>query len=146
MKKEIMVFILALTVLAEVTADFTANKTPWCKINNNKARFNVRYQRQRPESLLKLYQKLIRLRLEHPELRYGDYKFHCIGENVLAYERVYEKKAALVVINPHGKDQTIRSGDISGTYRNLLDGRIIEIAPQHAIPAGDCYLLEPMEK
>ena len=130
----------------QVTAGFTTNKNPWCGLNNNKDPYNVRYQQQSPDSLLKLYQKLIRLRLKYPELRYGDYKFHCVGENVLAYERVYNNKAILVLINPQDKDQTIHSRHISGTYHNLLNGKIIEIATQHTVPAGGYYLLDQMEK
>ena len=84
--------------------------------------------------------------MKHPELRYGDYKFHSVGKNVLAYERVYEKNAVLVLINPSGKEQTIRSGTISGSYRNLLDGRTIAIARKYVLLAGAHYLLEPIKK
>jgi glycosidase len=130
----------------KVTAGFTSAKAPWHKINDNKAPYNVRHQRRSPDSLLKLYQKLIRLRLEHPELRYGDYKFHSVGKNVLAYEKVYEKSAVLVLINPSGKEQTIRSRRISGSYCNLLNGEAIEVTPKYVMPPGSCYLLEPIER
>ena len=130
----------------EVTAGFTRSSAPWQKINDNKTPYNVRHQQRSPDSLLKLYQKLIRLRLEHPELRYGDYKFHSVGKNVLAYERVYEKSRVLVLINPSGKEQTIRSRRISGSYRNLLDGKTIEITRKYVMPPGSHYLLEPMEE
>jgi glycosidase len=130
----------------EVTAGFTRSSTTWQKINDNKTPYNVRHQQRSPDSLLKFYQKLIRLRMEHPELRYGDYKFHSVGKNVLAYERIYEKSRVLVLINPSGKEQTIRSQRISGSYRNLLDGRTIEITRKYIMPAGAHCLLAPMEK
>lgn len=130
----------------EVTAGFTRTKAPWQKINDNGPPYNVRYQQQSPDSLLKLYQKLTLLRREHPELRYGDYKFHSVGEDVLAYERAYKENRILVLINPSGKKQTIRSGAITGRYRSLLDGKTIEITPKYVILAGAHYLLEPIEK
>ena len=130
----------------EATAGFTRNNAPWQKINDNQPPYNVRYQQQSPDSLLKLYQKLILLRQQQPELRYGDYKFHCVGQDVLAYERVYKEKRILALINPSGKEQTIRSREISGSYRSLLDDKTIEITPQYVMPAGAHYLLKPMEK
>lgn len=130
----------------EVTAGFTRTKAPWHKINDNKPPYNVRHQQRSGDSLLKLYQKLIRLRMEHPELRYGDYKFHSVGKNVLAYERVYEKNAVLVLINPSSKEQTIRGRRISGSYRNLLDDKAVEITRKYLMLPGSCYLLEPMEE
>jgi glycosidase len=130
----------------EVTAGFTRNKAPWHEINDNKAPYNVLHQQQTPDSLIKLYQKLIRLRLERPELRYGDYKFHSVGKNVLAYERVYQNNRVLILINPSGKEQTIRSRSISGSYRNLLDGKTIEITRRYVMPPASYYLLAPMEK
>ena len=130
----------------EVTAGFTRNKTPWHKINDNKAPYNVRYQQQFPDSLLKLYQKLTRLRLECPELRYGDYKFHSVGENVLAYERVYEKNRVLVLINLSGKEQTIRGRGIIGRYRDMVNGETIEITRKYVMLASDHYILEPIKK
>jgi len=64
----------------------------------------------------------------------------------LAYERVYEKSRVLVLINPSGKEQTIRNRRISGSYRNLLNGETIEITRKYVMPAGAHYLLAPMEK
>ena len=84
--------------------------------------------------------------MKHPELRYGDYKFHSVGKNVLAYERVYEKSRVLVLINPSAKEQTIRGRTISGSYRNLLDGKAIEITRKYLMLPGSCYLLELMEE
>jgi glycosidase len=130
----------------KVTAGFTRNKAPWQKINDNKAPYNVRHQQRSDNSLLKLYQKLIRLRLEHPELRYGDYKFHSVGKNILAYERVYEKSAVLVLINPSAKEQAIRGRRISSSYRNLLDGKTIDITHKYVMLPGSHFLLELMEK
>jgi len=130
----------------EVTAGFTRRSAAWQKINDNEPPYNVRYQQQSPDSLLKLYQKLTRLRREHPELRYGDYKFHSVDEDVLAYERVYKENRVLILINPSDKEQTIRGGAITGRYRSLLDGKTIEITPKYVILAGVHYLLEPMEE
>lgn len=130
----------------ELTAGFTRNKAPWHKINDNKAPYNVRHQQRAPDSLLKLYQKLTRLRRQRPELRYGHYKFHPVGKNVLAYERVYKKNRVLVLLNPSGKEQTIRSRAITGRYRSLLDGKTIEITPEYVIPVGAHYLAEPIQK
>ncbi len=128
----------------KITAGFTDAKKPWHKINYNNATYNVACQQRSSDSILKFYQKLINLRLKLPELRYGRYRFHSIGKNILVYQRIYKKRSVLILINLSNKKQTFNYRAIRGRYKNLLTGRKIKIADGFVMPVGQFLLLKPL--
>ncbi|MGV3538642.1 MAG: alpha-amylase family glycosyl hydrolase [Rufibacter sp.] len=84
---------------AGYNAGFTTS-TPWRSLNANANQFNVDLMQSDPVSLLSHYKKLIRIRQEQPTLRKGYYQEMTSGNaSVLAYGRVYEQQAALIISN-----------------------------------------------
>ena len=61
---------------------------------------NVESQIDDENSVLNYYRELIRIRKENPIIIYGDYKLHYKNsKNLWVYERNYEGKRMLVVLN-----------------------------------------------
>ncbi len=54
-----------------------------------------------------IYSKLTELRTTSTEILYGDFKFHLIQDDVMAYSRAYFGKQAMVFFNKSGVDQEI---------------------------------------
>lgn len=125
----------------ETTGGFTNAKQPWDKIGNNKNPYNVEYQRGVKDSLWRLYQKLIELRLSHPELRYGGYEFYCKGTGLLAYERSYGGEQVLVLMNPSGKELGVEDVRVHGRYKDLLTEKVVEVGGDLRLKNGEHYLL-----
>ncbi|WP_028670779.1 glycoside hydrolase family 13 protein [Saccharospirillum impatiens] len=67
--------------------------TPWLAVNPNTRHINVASQQSDPESVLSYYQRLIRLRRDHPTLIYGQYDL-LLEEHpqVFAYCRTAEER------------------------------------------------------
>jgi alpha-glucosidase len=86
-------------------AGFTTG-TPWLKVNPNHAKINVEEQLGRPDSVLRYYQKLIRLRKANPTLVYGRYALLLPDhEHVYAYTRTLEEETFLIAVNLSGEEQ-----------------------------------------
>lgn len=86
-------------------AGFTTG-TPWLKVNPNHAEINVEEQLGRPDSVLRYYQKLIRLRKANPTLMYGRYALLLPDhEHVYAYTRTLEEETFLIAVNLSGEEQ-----------------------------------------
>ena len=59
---------------ASANAGFTSGK-PWMKVNDNYTDINVKEQQHNPNSLLKFYQKMLKLRKEYKDLFiYGSFE------------------------------------------------------------------------
>ncbi len=126
----------------EVTAGFTTNGRPWYAVGDNSDPYNVAYQKAAQDSLWKLYQKLIRLRLSHPELRYGGYRFYCRETGLLAYKRSYAGEGVLVLVNPGEKKLTVADRGLYGEYTNLLTDRPVTIDAAFRLNRMEYYLLK----
>lgn len=80
-------------------AGFTTG-TPWLSVTPNYSTINVADALNDPRSIFFTYQKLIRLRKEHPLLIFGDYKILTnTEEEVYSYIRTYQNKSWLIVTN-----------------------------------------------
>lgn len=80
-------------------AGFTTG-TPWLKLNENCASVNYEADRKDPDSIFAFYQKLIRMRREHPAIIEGNLEFLLQDdEHVLMYLRRCEKETLLVIAN-----------------------------------------------
>jgi alpha-amylase len=81
------------------TAGFTSGQ-PWEALDESYAVYNVATQTDDPASLLNHYRNLIRLRGEHPALRYGDWALVESSERpVYSYLRYTDEETLLILIN-----------------------------------------------
>jgi len=80
-------------------AGFTSG-TPWIKVNPNCREINVRQALADPDSIFYYYQKLIRLRKEHPVMVYGEYNLILEDHpQIYAFTRTLEGDCLLVMLN-----------------------------------------------
>ena len=80
-------------------AGFTVG-TPWIKVNPNYQEINVEQALADPNSVFYYYQKLIRLRKEHPVIVYGRYDLILDDdEAIYAFTRTGEHERLLVILN-----------------------------------------------
>jgi oligo-1,6-glucosidase len=81
------------------SAGFTTG-LPWIKVNPNYSAINVSGSLADPDSIFYYYQKLIRLRREHPVIVYGRYDLLCEAhEQVYAFTRHWKHERLLVILN-----------------------------------------------
>ncbi len=83
---------------ASANAGFTTG-TPWLAVNRNYRRINVEAQRNDPFSVRSYYKEMIRIRSLSQTLRYGSFKLLEATGRLLVYERKYEGRHALVLLN-----------------------------------------------
>lgn len=83
---------------ATIHAGFTTGE-PWLPLARYASVVNVAAQREDPYSMLSLYRHLIALRRSEPALAAGAYHGHGVAGDVLAYERAWEGRRVLVVLN-----------------------------------------------
>jgi len=80
-------------------AGFTTG-TPWIKVNPNFAAINVKQALADPDSIFYYYQKLIRLRKEHPIMVYGTYDLILDAHTeIYAFTRTWQDDRLLVILN-----------------------------------------------
>ena len=79
-------------------AGFTSADMTWLPLSPDYATNNVAYQTAQPNSHLKIFKELTKLR-KHPVLRQGDYEGKLVNEKiVLIYRRWYGEEDLVVVI------------------------------------------------
>jgi alpha-glucosidase len=78
-------------------AGFTTGK-PWLRLDRNYRANNVKVQRETPQSMLRLYHKLITLRQNEPSLHIGDYVPVFADHQMIAYVRKHENDQAFLVL------------------------------------------------
>jgi oligo-1,6-glucosidase len=92
----------------EKNAGFSDAETTWLKVNPNCHQINVRQQEGDSNSILKFYQKLIKLRKHTPTLIYGSYEDVLPQhQDIWAFSRKLDKECLLIVCNFSGKEQAI---------------------------------------
>jgi oligo-1,6-glucosidase len=80
-------------------AGFTTG-LPWIKVNPNFAAINVKQALADPDSIFYYYQKLIRLRQEHPIIVYGTYDLILDAHReIYAFTRTWQDDRLLVILN-----------------------------------------------
>ena len=82
-----------------VNAGFNDGGKPWLKINENYKEINVKANLEDPNSIWHYYKDLITLRRSTEGLIYGDYVPVKANKNLMVFERHYEDKKYLVVVN-----------------------------------------------
>jgi oligo-1,6-glucosidase len=117
-------------------AGFTTG-TPWIRVNPNYKEINVEQALADPDSVLRYYQRLIRLRKENPVIVYGRYELILEAhEEIYAFTRTLDEDRLLVVLNfTKGTPVFAMPTHISCTALELL------ISNYAVDPAEDCHLL-----
>jgi alpha-glucosidase len=96
-------------------AGFNKGTKPWLPVGPDYATRNVASQQGDPNSVLKWYRALIRLRREHRAFS-GDYVSVNLNDpNVLGYLRVSPKGTALVLLNMSGQPSQLSLSDAQVT-------------------------------
>lgn len=83
---------------ASLHGGFTTD-TPWIGVNENYPVINAEAVLEDPDSIFYTYQKLIRLRKEHPIIVWGEFELVDTVDEVISYYREYEGERWLVVTN-----------------------------------------------
>ena len=73
--------------------------TPWLHVNPNHQEINVDAALADKNSVFYTYQKLIKLRKDHPIVVWGEYELQGTADKVFSYKRTFENKTWLVVAN-----------------------------------------------
>lgn len=90
-------------------AGFNAGAKPWLPVPPSAQTHNVQTERQDSNSVLSLYQAVLKLRHDNPAVREGTYvPLNENDPNVMSYLRRYRSDAVLVVINMSGHGQTAK--------------------------------------
>jgi alpha-glucosidase len=88
------------------TGGFTSGK-PWLPISPDHQYLNVESERENPQSMLRLYRRLIALRRSEPALSVGNYAPVESEGDIVAYIREYESRRMLVVANLGHRPQSV---------------------------------------
>jgi alpha-glucosidase len=119
-------------------AGFT-HGAPWLRLGADWPTRNVEAQERDPDSMLRLYERLIALRRREPALHQGRYEPLEGGHDVLAYARVDGTRRLVVLLNFGSTRSAIAPG--------LLHADGVVLASTHAasVAATAPALLEPFE-
>jgi len=82
---------------SEEGAGFTKG-TPWLKINKNHRKINFKEQKNRTDSILTFYKKMIALRSASHTLKYGDFAPAYTDKQVMSYTRTITGEEQFIII------------------------------------------------
>ncbi|TDC48708.1 DUF3459 domain-containing protein [Jiangella ureilytica] len=109
----------------------------WLPVSRDLARLNVEAQVRDPESMLRLYRALTRLRHASPAVRRGSITFDAGTESVLAYRRTEGSDRKLVLLNLTDRPATV---PLPVDGRVLLSTASPAGAPARRVAAGEFAL------
>jgi oligo-1,6-glucosidase len=118
------------------TSDGFSQAVPWLAINPNQKDINVKSQMMQEKSVLKYYKKMINVRKENKPLVEGTISFIKTPKGVLGFERTYQDKKLLVVINLTNKVKKMalhRSQILINNYETVLKHKLM---PYQALIIG----------
>ncbi len=107
----------------EENAGFSAKGvTTWLPINPNfQNGINVASQENDPNSLLTFYKKMLRLRKNHPALKFGEYDLVPQGnEKVFCFTRAFQGNALLIAINFSASQQKVQFAGKNTRFRTII--------------------------
>jgi alpha-glucosidase len=84
-----------------------SEKEPWLPLMENFKKINVEQQKEKKDSMLNFYNRIIALRQKEPAFQIGRYEPILSGKNLLAYKRVYMEKQFLVVLNLGNSEENL---------------------------------------
>lgn len=88
---------------------------PWLPLSDDWQAHNVARLVERPNSILRLYQALLRLRRDHVTLRAGDISLVAAPVGLLAYERIFDTDRIRIVLDLAGE-----GGEMAETFGEIL--------------------------
>ncbi len=111
--------------------------TPWINLNSNFKTLNIKDALKNQNSLLNYYKALIALRKQEPSLIYGAFKKIPSKKNVYHYERSYNGKTLIIILNHQNKtinynlNQSLTQGKT--LLSNYQDGKENQLRPFEAV-------------
>lgn len=115
---------------------------PWLPLADDYETCNVEAEKEKPDSMLSLYRKLIDLRQKEPALHIGDFIPLALNDELMVYKRKYKKSEFIVAINfgqnttPYkageGVKGTVKAATFAEAEGKLLKGTI-EVPGEEAI-------------
>ena len=121
----------------EANGGFTTG-TPWLALNPNYKEINVEAELQNPDSVFHTYQKLIKLRKDHPIVVWGDYELLETNSNVFTYYRTLGEERWLTVVNLSNSEEEISINArfnkvlVANTENEVTDLRAYKLSPWQA--------------
>ncbi len=112
---------------ASDNAGFTTG-TPWLGVNGNYRKINVESQMNDPFSVRSYYKDMIQVRACSETLRYGTFKLLDSKRGLLVYERKFEGRHAIVLLNFRGRKRAVGYAGqvvISSAGREMFDGVLL---------------------
>lgn len=112
---------------AEENAGFTTGR-PWLPVNRNYREINVAAQQKDPFSVRSYYKDMICLRSISQTLRYGSFKLLDTKDGVLVFERRYEGRHAVVMLNFTAHSRRVPYAGqvvIASTGREIYEGTLL---------------------
>lgn len=97
------------------------------KAPNNDYALRPSFEEPKPNALTDLIEKLIRIRRESDGLCNGGYHNVVITNHQLVFERKSDRERVLVAINAADYEYTARSGELQGTFTELLTGEEVQM-------------------
>ena len=124
-------------------AGFTSG-TPWIRLNSNYLEINAETDRKSSHSIFRYYQKLIRLRKEHPILVYGSsfHEYFQSSETVYFYTRRYESQTLFVALNFSSQETTLT---LPERLDLNLSEQLISNYEGDFIPSDETLALQPYQ-
>ncbi len=91
-------------------AGFSNNET-WLPLMEKYKEINVEQEKDKEDSFLTFYKKIIDLRQKEAALQIGKYEPVSSGKNLLAYKRIYREKEFFVILNLGNSIENFSPGD-----------------------------------
>lgn len=77
------------------------------------------------KELIKFYKNIIKIRNSDVSLKKGNFKVYDTDPNVCLFERRYEDKSTIVIINRSNEAKNIQNINVKGKYKDLISNKII---------------------
>ena len=109
--------------------------TPWLPTQPHPAGADVASQQTSPNSMLRLYRSLLRLRQTSTALRSGSYRTVSVSDDVLIFERRAAGNAVLVALNFSDRDQPVDApaGEVVMSTHPLESASASRLRPNEGI-------------
>ena len=92
------------------------------------------FDEPKPNELTEFIKKLILARTQSDALCNGSYHNVVIMNHQLVFKRTSDSETVFVAINASGEAYTVRNGELTGTYENLLTGETVDLNGELEMP------------
>jgi alpha-glucosidase len=118
--------------------------SPWLPIAPDALVYNVRAEREQPDSALQLYRRLIDLRARRTALQTGRYRNLWCDDRVLSYSRSVENDSLLIVLNLSDQPAQFETSALRRSIRlsTHLDREGEEVRSRTSLRANEGLILD----